>query len=70
MGGVGDYGRAGVSILLELGDAMGEAVARLFADSGGFEPAQVYRDYAGKERVIAAAKLLPAVNARERPDRG
>jgi release factor glutamine methyltransferase len=55
--GAGDYLKAGGSILLELGDAMGEAVARLFADSGGFEPAQVYRDYAGKERVIAAAKI-------------
>jgi release factor glutamine methyltransferase len=66
----GDYLRAGGSILLELGDAMGEAVARLFADGGGFDPAQVYRDYAGKERVIAAAKLLPAINTREGPDRG
>ena len=68
--GAGEYLKGGGSIVLELGDAMGEAVARLFADAGGFEPAQVYRDYAGKERVIAAAKLLPAVNARERPDRG
>jgi release factor glutamine methyltransferase len=66
----GDYLKAGGSILLELGNAMGEAVARLFADAGGFEPAQVYRDYAGNERVIAAAKLLPAVNTREGPDRG
>jgi release factor glutamine methyltransferase len=55
--GAGDYLMAGGSILLELGDAMREAVARLFADSGGFEPAQVYRDYAGKERVIAVAKI-------------
>jgi len=68
--GAGEYLKGGGSIVLELGDAMGEAVARLFADAGGFEPAQVYRDYAGKERVIAAAKLLPAVNTREGPDRG
>jgi hypothetical protein len=32
----------------------------LFADAGGFEPAHVYRDYAGKERVIAAAKISAA----------
>ena len=68
--GAGDYLKAGGSILLELGDAMGEAVARLFADSGSFESAQVYRDYAGKERVIAAAKLLPAAGTREGTDRG
>jgi release factor glutamine methyltransferase len=56
----GDYLKTGGTILLELGDAMGDAVARLFADASGFEPAQVYRDYAGKERVIAAAKVLPS----------
>jgi len=65
-----DYLKIGGFILLELGDVMGEAVARLFADAGGFEPAQVYRDYAGKERVIAAAKLLPAASTREGTDRG
>jgi len=58
--GAGEYLKGGGSIVLELGDAMGEAVARLFADAGGFEPAQVYRDYAGKERVIAAAKISAA----------
>jgi release factor glutamine methyltransferase len=52
--------KIGGSILLEFGDAMGEAVAKLFADAGGFEPAKVYRDYAGKERVIAAAKTSAA----------
>jgi len=56
----GDYLKAGGSILLELGYGMSEAVARLFADAGGFEPAHVYRDYAGKERVIAAAKISAA----------
>jgi release factor glutamine methyltransferase len=56
----GDYLKTGASILLELGDGMAEAVARLFTDAGGFEPAQVYRDYAGKERVIAAAKISAA----------
>jgi len=58
----GDYLKSGGSILLELGDAMGEAVAQLFADAGGFDPAQVYRDYTGKERVIVAAKLFPAAS--------
>jgi release factor glutamine methyltransferase len=65
-----DYLTTGGFILLELGDGMGEAVARLFADAGGFESAQVYRDYAGKERVIAAAKLLPVASTREGTDRG
>jgi release factor glutamine methyltransferase len=66
----GNYLKSGGSILLELGDGMGKPVARLFADAGNFEPAQVYRDYAGKERVIAAAKLLPAASTREGTDRG
>ena len=61
-----DYLTTGGFILLELGDAMGEAVARLFADTGGFEPAQVYRDYAGKERVIAAAKISAAGKGSDR----
>ncbi len=65
-----EYLKGGGSILLELGDGMGQSVARLFADAGGFEPGQVYRDYAGKERVIAAAKLLPAASTREGTDRG
>lgn len=55
-----DYLKSSGSILLEMGDGMGEAVARLFADAGGFEPALIYRDYAGKERVIAAAKISRA----------
>ncbi len=62
----GDYLKSGGSILLELGDAMGEAVARLFADAGGFEPAQVYRDYAGQERVIVAAKISVAGKGSDR----
>jgi len=62
----GDYLKSGGSILLELGDAMGEAVARLFADAGGFGPAQVYRDYAGQERVIVAAKISVAGKGSDR----
>ena len=68
--GAGNYLKGGGSILLELGDGMGEAVAQLIADTGGFEPAQVYRDYAGKERVITAAKLFPATDTREGSDHG
>ncbi|MBI1996367.1 MAG: peptide chain release factor N(5)-glutamine methyltransferase [Deltaproteobacteria bacterium] len=64
--GAGDYLKGGGSILIELGDAMGDAVARLFADAGGFEPAQVYRDYAGKERVIAATKISAAGKGSDR----
>ena len=62
----GDYLKGGGSILIELGDAMGDAVARLFAAAGGFETAQVYRDYAGKERVIAAAKISAAGKGSDR----
>jgi release factor glutamine methyltransferase len=66
----GVYLKTGGTILLELGEGMGQSVARLFADAGGFESAQVYRDYAGKERVVAAAKLLPAARTRKGTDRG
>jgi release factor glutamine methyltransferase len=66
----GDYLKTGGTILLELGDGMGQSVARLFADVGGFEPAQVYSDYAGKERVITSARFLPAASTREGTDRG
>lgn len=62
----GDYLKTGGTILLELGDGMGEAVARLFADAGGFESAQVSRDYAGKERAIAAAKIGTAGQGTDR----
>ena len=62
----GDCLKTGGTILLELGDGMGQSVARLFADTGGFEPAQVYRDYAGKERVIAAAKICAAGKGSDR----
>jgi release factor glutamine methyltransferase len=66
----GDYLKSGGSILLELGDAMNEAVALLFADASDFEPAKVYRDYAGKKRVIAAAKMLAPQGEEESADRG
>ncbi len=56
----GDYLKTGGTIFLELGEGTGKAVERLFADAGGFEFAQVYRDCAGKERVIATAKVLPS----------
>ena len=66
----GDYLKAGGAIALEIGDGMGAAAARLFADAGGYERVKVYRDYAGKERVIAAAKVLPMGQTEERSKRG
>jgi release factor glutamine methyltransferase len=41
-------------IALEIGEDMADAVVRLFAADGGYEPAAVYRDYAGKDRVVTA----------------
>ena len=49
----GDYLKTGGTLLFEIGDGMGGPVRRLFGD---YEPAEVYRDYAGKERVVAAGK--------------
>jgi release factor glutamine methyltransferase len=57
-------------VLLEIGDAMGESVARIFAATAGFEEAALWRDYAGKDRVIAARKLSPAGPGRKGAGRG
>jgi release factor glutamine methyltransferase len=62
--------RPGGRILLELGDGMGEPVTGLFADIGGYETARLHRDYAGKSRVIAAAKSPPSGRARQGSNRG
>jgi release factor glutamine methyltransferase len=45
------------SIVLEIGADMAPVVTELFARSGGYGPASVYQDYAGKDRVIAAIKV-------------
>ena len=47
----------GSSIVLEIGADMAPVVTELFAHSGGYGPASVYQDYAGKDRVIAAIKV-------------
>ena len=48
---------AGGFIALEIGADMGAEVTRLFADAGGYSHARVYRDYAGRDRVVSARKL-------------
>jgi release factor glutamine methyltransferase len=53
----GNYLAPGGHILLEIGDDMGKAVADLFGHTGGYETPSIYRDYAGKDRIIAAAKI-------------
>jgi len=53
------------SIVLEIGADMGGDVADLFSCSSCFGPPAVYQDYAGKDRVIAAPKLLPSDPARK-----
>jgi release factor glutamine methyltransferase len=52
------YLTTGGHVPLEIGDTMGEAVARIFARAGGYETPVILRDYAGKERVIATRKRL------------
>ena len=54
------YLTTGGSIVLEIGADMASAVADLFSRSGYYGPVSVYQDYAGKDRVIAAMKLLPS----------
>jgi release factor glutamine methyltransferase len=52
-----EYLAPGSSIVLEIGADMVPVVTELFARSGSYEPASVYQDYAGKDRVIAATKV-------------
>ena len=60
----------GGSIVLEIGADMASAVADLFSRSGYYGPVSVYQDYAGKDRVIAAMKLLPSDAAPKSISRG
>jgi release factor glutamine methyltransferase len=46
----------GGRILLEIGADLAEAVVGLFAGAGGYGPAGVQRDYAGRDRVVTAVK--------------
>ncbi len=55
-GGVNYLSMAG-QILLEIGDGMADSVTEIFAAAGGFEQAVRWRDYAGKDRVMAVRKL-------------
>lgn len=55
----GDYLKVGGAILMEIGDGMSRAAGQLLDDVGGYGRVEAYRDYAGKERVIAAAKVPP-----------
>ncbi len=65
-----DYLTARGEVLLEIGDRMGEAVAQLFANAGGFEAPALWRDYAGKDRVIVTRKAAPVGAAAKGRDRG
>jgi release factor glutamine methyltransferase len=41
-------------LAVEIGADMGEDVARLFTDAGGYAPPQLCRDLAGKQRIVCA----------------
>ena len=45
-------------VALEIGADMGAEVCRLFAGTGYYDAPSVYQDYAGKDRVVVAQKLL------------
>jgi release factor glutamine methyltransferase len=65
-----EYLVPGGSIVLEIGAEMASTVAELFSRSGCYRPASVYQDYAGKDRVIAAIKLLPSDRSPKSANRG
>ena len=56
LGGASRYLLGAGAILLELGADQGDAVKHLLSGTAVFGPASIYRDLAGKDRVIAAAK--------------
>ena len=49
---------AGRFLALEIGADMGDEIVRLFVDAGGYAPPRLYRDYAGKDRVLCARRLV------------
>jgi release factor glutamine methyltransferase len=57
-------------LLFEIGESMAEAVGQMIARAGGFEPALVLRDYAGKDRVIATQKRSRPESVAKGADRG
>lgn len=52
------YLAGGGYIVLEIGADMADDVARLFAGTRSYLEASVHQDYAGRDRVIAAKRLL------------
>jgi release factor glutamine methyltransferase len=64
------YLAPGGSMVLEIGADMAPAVADLFSRCFYYGPACVHQDYAGKDRVIAARKLLPSAAAPKSINRG
>lgn len=64
------YLTPGGSIVLEIGADMGRDVADLFSRSGCYGPLAVYQDYAGRDRVVAATKLIPSDTATKNISRG
>jgi release factor glutamine methyltransferase len=48
------YLAMGGFLAVEIGTDIGADVARLFTDSGGYAPPQLYRDLAGKQRIVCA----------------
>jgi len=50
------YLTMGGFLAVEIGADMGEDVARLFTDAGGYAPPQLYHDLAGKERIVCARR--------------
>ncbi len=65
-----DYLTATGEVMLEIADGTGEAVAEIFANVGGFEAVEIWRDYAGKDRVIVTGKAAVVVPPAKGPDRG
>lgn len=45
--------------MFEIGHDQGEAVANMFAETGEFEPAQVMRDLAGRNRIVWTRRRYP-----------
>src|SRR5262245_55717822 len=64
------YLTRGGSVVLEIGADMGRDVADLFSGSSRYGPPAVCQDYAGKDRVIAATKLLASDPAKKSISRG
>jgi release factor glutamine methyltransferase len=57
IGEADEYLAPGSSLVLEIGADMAPVITELCSRSGGYGPASVYQDYAGKDRVIAASKV-------------